>query len=196
MGDRYIHETACVSDEADIGKGTNVWNYAQVREKASIGMNCILSKGVYIDTNVVVGNNVKIQNNVSIYQGVKIEDGCFIGPHVCFTNDKIPRAVNPDGTIKSADDWKISSTVVKEGASIGANATILPGVSIGRFVMIGSGSVVTKDIPDFALAFGNPAKVVDHVCKCGERLSTKKGEVCNSCNISLEKIRADEEGKK
>lgn len=172
-----IHKTAEVSEKARIGEGTRVWNWVQIREDAVIGKNCIISKGAYIDFGVKIGNNVKIQNNVSVYHGVTIEDGVFVGPHVCFTNDKIPRAVNPDGSLKSASDWKVSECIVGEGAAIGANSTILPGVNIGKWALIGSGSVVTKDVPDFGLVYGNPAKLHGYVCKCGNRINGK----CNVC---------------
>ena len=127
-----------------------------------------LSKGVYVDFGVKIGDNVKIQNNVSVYHGVTIEDGVFVGPHVCFTNDKKPRAVNEDGSLKAADDWQVSKTIVKKGASIGANSTILPGITIGKFSLIGAGSVVTKDVPDYGLVYGNPAKLKGSVDKKGE----------------------------
>ena len=165
--DVKIHTTAEVSEEAEIGEGTRIWNWVQVRENSKIGKNCILSKGVYIDANVVVGDNVKIQNNVSVYHGVTLEDGVFAGPHVCFTNDKNPRAISEDESLKSADDWAITPILVKKGASIGANSTILPGVTIGEYALIGAGSVVTKDIPAYALAFGSPARVVGEVDKAG-----------------------------
>lgn len=162
-----IHPTADVSDQAQIGAGTRIWNWVQVRENTEIGENCILSKGVYIDANVKVGNNVKIQNNVSVYHGVEIEDGVFVGPHVCFTNDKNPRAINIDGSLKSGDDWQVTPIRVGKGASIGANSTILPGVTIGEFALIGAGSVVTKEIPAYSLAFGSPAKVMGEVDEAG-----------------------------
>jgi UDP-2-acetamido-3-amino-2,3-dideoxy-glucuronate N-acetyltransferase len=112
-----------------------------------IGTNSIIGKGVYVDAGVPIGNNVKIQNYVSVYHGVAIEDGVFVGPHVCFTNDMRPRAVNPDGSLKAADDWELSETRIKKGAALGANSTIRCGITIGEWAMVGSGSVVTKDIP-------------------------------------------------
>ncbi len=165
-----IHETACVDSRARIGKNVKIWNWVQVRENAVVGDNSILSKSVYIDSGVTIGKNVKIQNNVSLYHGVTIEDGVFVGPHVCFTNDRIPRAVNPDGSLKEASDWEVSPTTVGYGSSIGANSTILPGVRIGRFAMIGAGSVVTKDVPEHGLVYGSPARLIGHVCACGRRV--------------------------
>jgi acetyltransferase-like isoleucine patch superfamily enzyme len=182
-----IHPTSEVSDKASVGEGTSIWNQTQIRENAKIGKNCILGKNVYIDFDVVVGNNVKIQNNVSIFHGVTIEDGVIIAPHVCFTNDKYPRAINPDGSLKSQSDWEVGRTLVKKGASIGANSTILPRVTIGRFAMIGSGSVITKDVPDYGLVFGNPAKLKGFVCPCGIKLEQKKeGFVCTKCGDKIE----------
>lgn len=169
-----IHPTADVSNEAVIGEGTSIWHQCQIRPGARIGSNCILGKGVYIDNDVVIGDNVKIQNYVSVFHGVTIEDGVFIGPHVCFTNDMKPRAINPDGTIKSASDWKVSQTLVRMGAAIGANSTIRCGIIINQWAMIGSGSVVTRDIPAYGLVFGNPASIRGFVCPCGEKLIVKK----------------------
>lgn len=154
------HKTAEVSPEAIIGDGCMIWNWCQIRERAVIGNNCILSKGVYIDFDVVIGNNVKIQNNVSVYHGVVIEDGVFVGPHVCFTNDKYPRAINEDGSLKGNSDWEVSSILIKEGASLGANSTILPGVTVGRFATVGAGAVATKDVPDGCTVVGNPARIL------------------------------------
>lgn len=182
-----IHPTAEISDQASIGEGTCIWNNAQIREKVVIGKNCIISKNVYIDFDVVIGNNVKIQNNVSVYHGVTIEEGVFIGPHVCLINDKNPRAINPNGSLKSASDWEISKIMVKKGASIGANSTILPGITIGEFAMIGSGSVVTKNIPNYGLVFGNPAKLIGFVCSCGAKLEKKeKLFICTRCNKNID----------
>jgi UDP-2-acetamido-3-amino-2,3-dideoxy-glucuronate N-acetyltransferase len=165
-----IHASAEVSDKACIGDGTSIWHQSQVREDAQLGQNCILGKGVYIDAGVIIGNNVKIQNYVSVYHGVTIEDGVFIGPHVCFTNDMRPRAINPDGTLKAADDWVLCETLIKRGAALGANSTIRCGVQIGEWAMIGSGSVITHDVPAYGLVAGNPARLKGYVCPCGEKL--------------------------
>ncbi|PIN76095.1 hypothetical protein COV17_03295 [Candidatus Woesearchaeota archaeon CG10_big_fil_rev_8_21_14_0_10_36_11] len=167
--DHFIHETASVSEKAVIGTRTKVWHYAQVREHAVIGSDCVLGKNVYIDHGVKIGNNVKIQNNVSVFNEADIHDGVFIGPHVCFTNDKYPRSITPEGDLKSATDWKTYKTVIHYGASIGANATLVPGVTIGKWACIGAGTVVTKDVPDYALVIGNPGKVVGYVTEQGTR---------------------------
>jgi len=184
--DCFIHTSADVSDNAKIGKNVKIWNNAQVREKATIGDNVIISKNVYIDHAVQIGSNVKIQNNASIYQGAVIGDGVFIGPHVCFANDLIPRAINLDGNLKNANDWNISSTIVKKGASIGASSVVLPGVIIGSFAMIGAGSVVTRNVPDHALVYGNPARLCGYICFCGNRLENRDGRhYCASCDKEI-----------
>lgn len=169
MVDIQIHETADVSKSASIGKNTKIWHQAQIRENSTIGENCILAKNVYIDHDVKIGNNVKIQNNSSIYHGSEISDGVFVGPHVCLTNDLNPRSINEDGSIKSDSDWEVKKTLIKTGASIGACSVILPGVTIGEFAMVGAGSVVTKDVPDFSLVYGNPAEVKGKVDKKGNK---------------------------
>ena len=165
-----IHSSAVVSDQAEIGDGTQIWLFCQVRERAKIGRDCVFGKNVYVDYDVTIGDGCKVQNNVSLYVGVTLEDGVFCGPHACFTNDKVPRAVNPDMSPKGLDDWTISKTLVRSGAAIGANATIVCGVTIGRWAMVGSGAVVTRDVPDHALVLGNPARVVGWVCACGRRV--------------------------
>jgi UDP-2-acetamido-3-amino-2,3-dideoxy-glucuronate N-acetyltransferase len=166
----YVHPSSDVSPQAVIGNGTKIWQHCQVREDAIIGENCILSKGVYIDFSVKIGNNVKIQNGISVYHGVTLEDGVFCGPHCVFTNDRMPRSINPDSSLKQADDWVLSETLVCKGASIGAHATIVCGVTIGRWAMVGAGAVVTRDVPHYGLVYGNPARLRGFVCPCGEKL--------------------------
>lgn len=179
-----IHESAYVED-AEIGEGTKIWHFVHIRKGAKIGKNCNIGKGVYIDTNVKIGNNCKIQNFATIYQGVEIGNDVFIGPHVCFTNDIYPRSF-------IWNEEKLTKTIVKDGASIGANTTIVAGVTIGKYAMIGAGSVVTKDIPDYALAFGNPAKIKGFVCKCGKKavkkMEKKKTVIlkCPECGEEIE----------
>lgn len=184
-----VHKTAEVSENADIGEGTSIWNQAQVRENARIGQNCIVGKGVYIDVGAIIGRNVKIQNNVSIYQGVTIEDGVFIGPHVCFTNDLRPRAINPDGSRKSVLDWTVTPTLIRQGAALGANSTIVCGVTIGKWASVGAGSVVTYNIPDYGLVYGNPARLHGFVCPCGGRLEIIDSLHCGYCPECQSEIR-------
>lgn len=187
-----IHPTAEVSEKAAIGEGTSIWHQAQVREGAVIGRGCIIGKGAYIDAGVEIGDHVKIQNYVSVYHGVTLEKGVFVGPHVCFTNDLRPRAVNPDGSLKAANDWALSKTLVKQGAALGANATIVCGITVGAWAMIGSGSVVTRPVPDYGLVFGNPARLKGFVCPCGQKLeeSSRNLEVitahCPDCSGIVE----------
>jgi acetyltransferase-like isoleucine patch superfamily enzyme len=176
----FIHATADVHASAVVGDNAKIWNWVQVRERARVGKNTILSKGVYVDQDVVIGDDCKIQNNVSVYQGVTLERGVFCGPHVCFTNDKLPRALTAGGAQKGAGDWQVTPIVVREGASIGANATILPGVTLGRFCFVGGGAVVTRDVPDHALVVGNPARRVGTVCRCGKRAA---GARCATCGF-------------
>lgn len=166
----FIHPSATVEEGAVIGEGTYVWQNAMVRRGAKLGEECILGYGVHIDNDVMIGNRVKIQNYVSVYHGVTIEDGVFVGPHVVFTNDKFPRAIHPDGTLKRGDDWVVSETHVSYGASIGANSTIVCGITIGKWAMIGAGSVVTKDVSDYGLVVGNPAKLIGYVDSDGKRV--------------------------
>ncbi|KKQ38822.1 MAG: Transferase hexapeptide repeat containing protein [Candidatus Roizmanbacteria bacterium GW2011_GWA2_37_7] len=166
----FKHPTSEISESAIIGNKTKIWHYVQIRDKVSIGSECIIGKNVYIDFEVHIGNRCKIQNNVSIFHGVTIEDGVFIGPHVCFSNDKFPRAINEDGALKTENDWALSKTLIKKGASIGANSTILPGITIGEYAMIGAGTVVTKDVPSFILVYGNPAKPYGRVNRAGKKI--------------------------
>ena len=158
-----IHPTADVSPEATVGDGTQIWHWVQVRERARIGRNCKIGKDVYIDADVTLGDACKVQNFATIYRGVTIASRVFVGPHACFSNDPYPRA--------DSEDWEIVPTRVEDGASIGANATILCGITIGRNAMVGAGAVVTKDVPPHALVAGVPAKVVGWVCECGRPLN-------------------------
>lgn len=166
-----FHETADISKKARVGKNTLIWHQAQVREDAKIGANCIIGKGVYIDKGVIIGNNCKIQNYSCIYHESILEDGIFIGPHVCLTNDRLPRAISPNGKLKSEKDWKIGKIIVHNGASVGTGTIVITNVEIGEFAMIGAGSVVTKDVPAQALVYGTPAEIKGYVCKCGEIIS-------------------------
>jgi UDP-2-acetamido-3-amino-2,3-dideoxy-glucuronate N-acetyltransferase len=172
--DFFAHPTAEVSAKAKIGKGTKIWHLCQVREGAEIGENCILGKNVYIDEGVKIGKNCKIQNNTSIFSGATVEDGVFIGPHCILTNDKNPRAVNPDMSLKSANDWKKGYVLIKAGAALGAGTIVLPDVTVGRWALTGSGSVVSKNLPDYALAYGNPARVMGKVDEKGNIVERRK----------------------
>lgn len=176
MNDIMIHETAEVSGGALVGIGTKIWNHTQVREGAVIGRQCVLGKNVYIDAGVHIGNGVKIQNNVNVYHGVTVEDDVFLGPSMTFTNDKFPRAFN--------ENWTVTPTLVKRGASVGANVTIRCGIVVGEYAMIGAGSVVTKDVPPYALMAGNPARQIGWVCQCGGPI---RGGVCTLCGKSQER---------
>lgn len=177
-----VHQTADVSANADIGNGTRIWHEAQVREGAQIGMGCIIGKGVYVDFGVRIGDYVKIQNHASVYHGTTIEAGVFIGPHVVFANDVLPRAINPNGTPKQDHDWIVGETTVRYGASIGAGSIILPGVEIGQFALVGAGAVVTHDVPAYAVVVGNPARRIGHACACGNKLDVDQGgTMCRSC---------------
>jgi acetyltransferase-like isoleucine patch superfamily enzyme len=164
------HPTAEVSEGAAIGAGTVIWRGAHIREGATVGGECVIGAGVYVGAGVRLGDRCKIQNNALLYEGLTLEDGVFVGPQVCFTNDYWPRAVNPDGTLKSAADWELGSTLVRRGASLGARTVVITGVTIGAFATVGAGSVVTRDVPDHALVFGAPARLRGWVCACGHRL--------------------------
>ena len=170
-----IHPTAEVSAEAEIGDCTSIWHYVQIREGVCIGSECIIGKNVYVDFGVQIGNRVKIQNNCSVYHGAELEDGVFLGPHVVLTNDTYPRAINPDGTLKGNADWEASPIHIGYGAAVGACSVILPGVTVGRFAVIGAGAVVTRDVPPHGLVVGNPARLIGHVCACGRRLTPEGG---------------------
>lgn len=164
----FVHESSFVDQGASIGDRTKIWHFCHIQQGAQIGEDCSLGQNVNVSNDVKIGNNVKIQNNVSIYQGVELGDYVFCGPSMVFTNDLTPRSKYPKG----AEGYK--RTLVKEGASIGANATIVCGNTIGKWAMVGSGAVVTKDVPSYALMLGVPAKQSGWVCECGQVLSDKE----------------------
>lgn len=177
--DYFIHETSTVEEGSSIGKGTKIWNYSRVLKGSKVGEQVNIGQNVVIGPNAAVGNNVKIQNNVSIYEGITLEDHVFCGPSCVFTN--IP---NPRSAIPRKHEFK--ATLVREGATIGANATILCGITIGKFAFIGAGAVVTKDVPDYALVYGNPATLQGWMCECGHRLDDDKK--CGACGASFKSI--------
>lgn len=158
-----VHESSYIDDNVVIGNGTNIWHFCHVESGTAIGENCNLGQNVYVGKNVNIGNGVKIQNNVSVYTGINIEDDVFVGPSVVFTNDLNPRAA-------FSKHGQYVNTTVKKGSTIGANATIVCGVSIGQYAMIGAGAVVTKDVADYALVVGNPAKQIGQVSEQGDIL--------------------------
>ncbi|MDZ7729172.1 MAG: acyltransferase [Dehalococcoidia bacterium] len=166
----FVHSTADVSDGATLGEDVRIWHQVQVREGATVGDGCIIGKGVYVGAGVNVGANCKVQNYSCLYEGLTLEDGVFVGPHVVFTNDRFPRAINPDGSIKAESDWDLGRTTVRHGASVGSRAVILAGVTIGRWALVGMGAVVTRDVPDYALVLGNPARVVGRVDEYARRV--------------------------
>ncbi len=174
--DYFVHESSFVDEGVQIGKGTRIWHFSHIQSGARIGAECILGQNVNVGNNVKVGNYCKIQNNVSIYEGVELQDYVFCGPSMIFTNIRLPRSEFPQKGSKYYE-----KTLVKKSASIGANATIVCGITIGEYALIGSGSVVTKDVPAFALVIGNPGKITGWVSKIGERLvfNVRDIAICN-----------------
>ena len=162
-----IIDTADVSPEATLGDGSSIWHLAQVREGAVLGENCIVGRGAYIGTGVVMGRNCKVQNYALVYEPARLEDGVFVGPAAVFTNDHYPRSVAPDGSIKGGDDWEAVGVTCREGSSIGARAVCVAPVTIGRWALVAAGSVVIKDVPDFALVVGVPARRIGWVGRAG-----------------------------
>lgn len=169
----FVHATADVADSAQIGSGAKIWHYAQVREDAVLGENCIVGRGAYVGTGVELGDNCKVQNYALVYEPAKLGKGVFIGPAVVLTNDHFPRAINADGSVKSADDWHPVGVDIREGASIGANSTCIAPIVIGRWALVGAGSTVLRDVPDFALVVGNPARRIGWVGTAGHPLKNE-----------------------
>jgi UDP-2-acetamido-3-amino-2,3-dideoxy-glucuronate N-acetyltransferase len=163
MADYFVHESSYVDEGAEIGAGTKIWHFCHVMPGAKIGSHCNIGQNVLVSPEVTIGNNVKIQNNVSLYTGVKVEDDAFLGPSMVFTN-----VINPRSHIYRKNEYK--ATLVKKGATIGANATVVCGVSLGRYCFVGAAAVVTSDVPDYALVYGSPARVHGWMCQCGEQI--------------------------
>ena len=177
--DYFVHESSYVDEGAQIGAGAKIWHFCHVMGGAKIGERCNIGQNVFVAADVIIGNNVKIQNNVSLYTGVVVEDDVFLGPSVVLTN-----VINPRSHISRKDEYQ--STLIKRGASIGANATIVCGVTLGRYCFIGAGSVVTRDIPDYALVYGNPGRLRGWMCRCWirlefESLAGQEQAVCPAC---------------
>lgn len=180
----FVHESSYVDDNVKIGDETKIWHFSHIMSNSEIGIRCNIGQNVVISPGVKLGNGVKIQNNVSVYTGVICDDDVFLGPSCVFTN-----VINPRSFIERKTEYR--ETIIGKGASIGANATIVCGHNIGKFSLIGAGSVVTKNIPDYALVMGNPARIKGYVCKCGEKLSFKNDRaICTVCGLNYTK--ADE----
>jgi UDP-2-acetamido-3-amino-2,3-dideoxy-glucuronate N-acetyltransferase len=178
----YVHPTAIIDEGVEIGEGTKIWHFSHIMTGAKIGKNCVLGQNVFIGRNVRIGDGVKIQNNVSVYEGVELEDYVFCGPSMVFTN-----VLNPRSEIERKREFR--RTLVKRGATLGANCTIVCGVTIGRYAFVGAGAVVTKDVPDYALVIGVPARIVGWVCECGERLEFIQGSAtCAACGKRYRKL--------
>jgi UDP-2-acetamido-3-amino-2,3-dideoxy-glucuronate N-acetyltransferase len=168
--DQAIHSTADVDARAVLGPGTRIWHLAQIREDARLGAECIVGRGAYVGPGVIIGNNVKLQNYALVYEPARLEDNVFIGPAAVLTNDLHPRAVDVTGKLKRSQDWTAAGVVVREGASIGAGAVVVAGCVIGRWALVAAGAVVSRDVPDFALVAGVPARRIGWVGRAGSRL--------------------------
>lgn len=181
MSDYFVHESSYVDEGAEIGAGTKIWHFSHIMSRAKIGERCNIGQNVLVSSDVTIGTNVKIQNNVSLYTGVIVEDDVFLGPSMVFTN-----VINPRSHVNRKDEYK--TTLVKKGASIGANATIVCGTILGRYCFVGAGAVVTKDVPDYALVYGTPARVRGWVCQCGEQLTfMDERAICSMCGDAYRK---------
>jgi UDP-2-acetamido-3-amino-2,3-dideoxy-glucuronate N-acetyltransferase len=186
MPDYFVHESSYIDEGAEIGAGTKIWHFSHVMKGARIGERCNIGQNVLVSPEVTIGNNVKIQNNVSLYTGVIVEEDAFLGPSMVFTN-----VINPRSHINRKNEYQ--TTLVKKGASIGANATIVCGTTLGRYCFVGAGSVVTHNVPDYALVYGLPARVHGWMCQCGEPLKfPEQGgiekAVCQSCGDAYRKL--------
>jgi acetyltransferase-like isoleucine patch superfamily enzyme len=184
----FIHESADIGDRATFGNNAKIWHYAQVREDAVLGEACVIGRGAYIGTGVTLGKNCKIQNYALVYEPALLEDGVFIGPAAVLTNDQFPRSVAPDMSLKGGDDWVAVGVTIREGASIGARAVCVAPVTIGRWATVGAGAVVTKNVPDFALVLGVPARQVGWVGKQGQPLK-EVGEGIFECPVDHSQYR-------
>jgi UDP-2-acetamido-3-amino-2,3-dideoxy-glucuronate N-acetyltransferase len=186
-GNFYVHPTSIVDPDVEIGAGTKIWHFCHVSSGASIGKNCVLGQNCYVGGDVVIGDRCKLQNNVSVYTRVTLEEGVFCGPSCVFTNDLTPRSLFPKG---GATDWV--PTLCRRGSTVGANATVICGVTLGEHSMVGAGAVVTRDVPDFGLVTGVPARLVGWVCACGRRLDLPLRsdevirETCAVCGLRYE----------
>lgn len=181
--DYFAHASSCIDLPCQIGAGTKIWHFSHIMANCEVGRNCVIGQNVVISPGVKLGDGVKIQNNVSVYTGVICEDGVFLGPSCVFTN-----VINPRAFIERKKEFR--PTPIGRGASIGANVTIVCGHRIGRYALIGAGAVVTRDIPDYALAYGNPARVQGYVCQCGTRLEFREGHAhCSACEREYEKTK-------
>ncbi|NLV16843.1 MAG: N-acetyltransferase [Syntrophomonadaceae bacterium] len=180
MAEYFVHESSYIDEDVVIGEGTKIWHFCHIQKGAVIGEKCVLGQNVNISSNVKIGNYVKIQNNVTVYEGVQLEDYVFCGPSMVFTNDLTPRSKYPKGSAR------YKKTLVKEGATIGANATIVCGNIIGKNAMIAAGAVVSKDVPDYSLMAGVPARQMGWVCECGERLDPQL--LCQQCNRKYKEV--------
>jgi acetyltransferase-like isoleucine patch superfamily enzyme len=170
MDSPQVQPTADVDNSAELGAGTTVWHLAQIRENARLGMDCIVGRGAYVGPGVVIGHSVKLQNYALVYEPARLEDNVFIGPAAVLTNDMYPRSVDVQGKIKRPADWEALGVVVREGASLGARAVVVAGCSVGRWALVAAGAVVTRDVPDFALVAGTPARRIGWVGRAGVRL--------------------------
>lgn len=179
MSEYFLHPSSVVDQGAVIGEGTKIWHFSHVMPEVEIGERCTLGQNVFIGSHVSIGNNVKIQNNVSVYTGVILEDDVFLGPSMVFTN-----VINPRSHVNRRDQYQ--KTLVRKGATIGANATVVCGIELQEYAFVGAGAVVTKDVPAYGLVYGNPGQLQGWMCRCGERLSFNSGQqlkraVCESC---------------